>query len=155
MNLKGLFIAFLLIIIAFLGAFSLISDNNLSIFLGKPKTLHQKLTEIYNQIPTETGKNLFKIQSKNFTKPVDNELVDLDSQIISCDANVNSLLSNSPSIGGSCTGPGISLSSTKGKFLGGQCCGVLKDTKEYHEQLEALKNIQTFRIFRLIHIKHR
>lgn len=115
-------------------------DNLYNFYLGfKAKSLNEKLRITYNNLPTQTGKNLFLIQSQNLTKPVDKELVDLDSQIISCDSSVNSLLSNSPSIGGSCVGPGIALNSVKGKFLGGQCCGALKDTKEYHEQLQALK----------------
>ncbi len=93
------------------------------------------------QIPTETGKTLYQLQSNNLTKPVDPELVDLDSQIISCSPNVDSLFSSNPSVGGSCLGPDTVLSdkNVKGKFLGGQCCGPLKDTKEYHEHFETLK----------------
>ena len=98
-----------------------------------------KLLEIYNSIPTQTGKNLFLIQSKNLTESVDPELADLDSQIISCSANVDGLLTSSPNMGGSCVGPKVSLSSTDGKFLGGQCCGAMKDMTKYHEHLEKLK----------------
>ncbi len=47
------------------------------------------------------------------------------------------MLSN-PSIGGSCTGPGITMN-TQGKYLSGQCCGALKDTKEYHEHIQQLQ----------------
>src|SRR5947209_4867519 len=100
---------------------------------------NSKLFEIYNSIPTQTGKNIFIAQSKNLTKPVDPELVDLDSQIISCSPNVDGLLTSSPNIDGSCTGPSVSLESIKGKYLGGQCCGVLQNTTEYHEHLEKLQ----------------
>lgn len=93
----------------------------------------------YNSIPTETGKNIFLVQSKNLTQSVDPELVDLDSQIISCSPNVDSLLTSSPSIGGSCRGPSVHLDSISGKYLGGQCCGVLQNTTEYHEHLEKLQ----------------
>ena len=98
-----------------------------------------KLLEIYNSIPTQTGKNIFKAQSKDLTKPVDPELVDLDSQIISCSANVDGLLTSPSNIGGSCTGPSVSLNGIKGKYLSGQCCGVLQNTTKYHEHLEKLK----------------
>lgn len=98
-----------------------------------------KLLEIYNSIPTQTGKHLFLAQSNNLTESVDPELVDLDGQIISCSSNVDGLLTSSPNISGSCTGPSVSLSSTDGKYLGGQCCGVMKNMTEYHEHLEKLK----------------
>ncbi|NHI04508.1 hypothetical protein DYY67_2080 [Candidatus Nitrosotalea sp. TS] len=98
-----------------------------------------KLLEIYDSIPTQTGKNVFMNQSKGLTKSVDPELVDLDSQIISCSASVDSLLTSSPNIGGSCTGPGVSLDNISGKYLGGQCCGILQNTTEYHEHLEKLQ----------------
>ncbi|MDE1765309.1 MAG: hypothetical protein KGI27_03425 [Thaumarchaeota archaeon] len=98
-----------------------------------------KLLEIYNSIPTQTGKNIFMNQSKGLTKPVDPELVDLDSQIISCSASVDSLLTSSPNIGDSCTGPGVNLDNISGKYLSGQCCGVLQNTTEYHEHLEKLQ----------------
>ncbi|HZS74630.1 MAG TPA: hypothetical protein VFA69_09040 [Candidatus Nitrosotalea sp.] len=97
------------------------------------------ILQIYNSIPTQTGKRIFLAQSKNLTKSVDPELVDLDSQIISCSPNVDGLLTSSPSIGGSCTGPGVHLNSTSGKYLSGQCCGVLQNTTKYHEHLEKLK----------------
>src|SRR2546427_7069340 len=98
-----------------------------------------KLLGIYNSIPTQTGKNIFLVQSEKLTKSVDPELVDLDSQIISCSANVDNLLTSSPNIGGSCTGPNVHLDNIAGKYLSGQCCGVLKNTTEYHEHLEKLK----------------
>ena len=97
------------------------------------------LLVIYNSIPTKTGKNLFLAQSKNLVKSVDPELVDLDSQIISCSANVDNLLTSSPNIGGSCTGPNVHLDSISGKYLSGQCCGALMNTTIYHEHLEKLK----------------
>lgn len=95
--------------------------------------------DIYNSIPTQTGKNIFWIQSKNLSQPVDPELVNLDSQIISCSQNVDGLLTSSPSIGASCTGPGTSLSNISGRYLGGQCCGILRNTTEYHKHLERLQ----------------
>jgi len=100
---------------------------------------NSQLLGIYNSIPTQTGKNIFLVQSKNLTKSVDPELVDLDSQIISCNPDVNDLLTSSPNIGGSCTGPSVHIDSINGKYLSGQCCGVLKNTTEYHEHLEKLK----------------
>ncbi len=105
----------------------------------KVQSIYGQNLTIQNKIPTQTGKNLFLTQSQNLTIKVDTELVDLDSQIISCDANVDSLFGSSPSIGGSCNGPGTMLNNTNGKFLGGQCCGTLTDTKDYHEQLKKLK----------------
>ena len=96
--------------------------------------------KIYESIPTQAGKNNFEKQSNNLTRKVDPKLVDLDSQIITCDANVDGLLSSSPSSGGSCVSPiRNTLGSVKGKYLGGQCCSALKDTKEYHENLEKLR----------------
>ena len=104
---------FLSIILIFIVSLAYLSfsqsafDNLYNFYLGfKPKSLNEELRITYNNLPTQTGKNLFLIQSQNLTKSVDKELVDLDSQIISCDSSVNSLLSNSPSIGGSCVGPG-------------------------------------------------
>lgn len=101
--------------------------------------IHEKLLVVENGIPTQTGRTIFQRQSESLTKAVDPELVDLDSQIISCSPSVDGLLSDQPNIGGSCLGPGAVLDTVKGKYLGGQCCGVLKDTEEYHEQLEKLK----------------
>ena len=55
--------------------------------------LSQELLVTKNSIPTEAGKKNFLKQSNNLTKKVDPELVDLDSQIISCDANVDAVAS--------------------------------------------------------------
>ena len=102
--------------------------------------LHQQLSAIKNTIPTEAGKNNFLKQSSNLTRKVDPELVDLDSQIITCDASVDGLLSAAHSSGGSCVSPtGNILGSIEGKFMGGQCCSALSDTKDYHENLEKLQ----------------
>jgi hypothetical protein len=111
-------------------------------FISESASLHpanSQLLGIYNSIPTQTGKNIFLVQSKNLAKAVDPELVDLDSQIISCSPNVNDLLTSSPNTGGSCTGPSVHIDSIDGKYLSGQCCGVLKNTTEYHKHLEKLK----------------
>ncbi len=102
-------------------------------------SLKNNLQAIENKIPTQAGKNVFLRQSNNLAKKVDPELVDLDSQIISCDTNVDGLSSFPHTIGGSCLAGATTLSSTKGLYLGGQCCGVLTDTKEYHKHLEALQ----------------
>lgn len=102
--------------------------------------LAQELQTTENTIPTQAGKADFLKQSANLTKKVDPELVDLDSQIISCNPDVDSLMGTStPSYGGSCTGAGGTLSSIQGKFMGGQCCSALMDTKDYHENLKKLQ----------------
>ena len=114
-------------------------------FISKPpKTsrttaLNQELLAIEDTLPTHAGKRDFLKQSNNLTQKVDPELVELDSQIISCEPTVDSLLSQSPSYGGSCVGQGGNLASIKGKYMGGQCCSALTDTKEYHEHLEKLQ----------------
>lgn len=122
----------LAILILFPGAL----ETTLQKIQGKPTSA--ELLAIEKSIPTETGRNIFKEQSKNLTQKVDSELVDLASQIISCDPNVDSLISTG-SIGGSCVGGESKIQNVKGKFLGGQCCGAMKDTKEYHEHLEKLQ----------------
>ena len=94
---------------------------------------------IYDHIPTQAGKNNFMKQSVNLTKAVDPELVDLDSQIIMCGGNIDDLLSISHTYSGSCVAAGGSLSSVKGMFLGGQCCGTLMDLTEYHANLKKLQ----------------
>lgn len=132
----------LVLFIGVLGFFAL-SPNALVDLLDSKQAFSQTLVDIQSKIPTQTGKNLFLVQSNNLTKEVDPELVDLDSQIISCDANVDSLISTG-TIGGSCVGGGTTLPNVKGKFLGGQCCGGMKDTTEYHaelQKLQAYKNI--------------
>ena len=101
--------------------------------------LHKQLLAIENGIPTEAGKRNFLKQSDNLTKEVDPELVDLDSQIITCGQGVDGLLSNTPTAEGSCIAPETNLLSIGGMFLGGQCCSALMDTKEYHENLEKLQ----------------
>ena len=101
--------------------------------------LHAQLQAVYDKIPTLPGKLNFLKQSNNLTKKVDPELVDLDSQIITCGASVDSLLSSSPSYAGSCVGGAGTLSSTKGLYLGGQCCGTLMDPTEHNEELKKLQ----------------
>ena len=103
------------------------------------RAMQKELLAIENSIPTEAGKRNFLKQSANLTKAVDPELVDLDSQIITCGPSVDGLLSSTPTAEGSCIAPETNLSSTKGMFLGGQCCSALTDTKEYHENLEKLQ----------------
>jgi hypothetical protein len=122
------------IVVAFL--FTLIRNS-----LTQPtgSELRQQLLAIENSIPTEAGKKNFLKQSDNLTKSVDSELVDLDSQIISCAPSVDSLLSKTPITGGSCVAGPTALQSTAGMYLGGQCCSALTDTKEYHENLEKLQ----------------
>ncbi len=93
----------------------------------------------YDKIPTAAGKANFVQQSASLTKPVDPELVDLDSQIISCAPNVDGLLSNNPTTGGSCAAGPTTLASTTGLFMGGQCCGAMKDTVDYHANLQKLQ----------------
>ena len=95
---------------------------------------------IYDRIPTDAGKNNFMKQSNNLTQTVDPELVDLDSQVITCDANVDGIASGTGSFSGSCLAPnGGTAQSVAGKYMSGQCCSPLKDTKEYHENLEKLQ----------------
>ena len=94
---------------------------------------------IYNHIPTQAGKNNFMKQSANLTKAVDPELVDLDSQIISCGASVDGLLTANPTYENSCIAQGGSLLSTSDTYMGGQCCSPLMDTKEHHENLKKLQ----------------
>lgn len=138
-NKKPILLIIVLIITIALGYFALNPATLLNL-LGNPKgALYGELSAIQEKIPTEAGRNLFLSQSENFTKKVDPELIDLDSQIISCNPEVSGLFSSSPSIGGSCLAGPTSLSTTKGLYLGGQCCGVMKDTKEYHERLEKLQ----------------
>jgi len=137
MKRQGILILFAIGLLGLLGYF-VVSPSALLFLLGSPEALHAELVSIQEKIPTETGRNVFAVQSKNLTQKVDPELVDLDSQIISCDANVDNLISTG-TIGGSCVGGGTTLPNAKGKFLGGQCCGAMKDTKEYHQQLQKLQ----------------
>ena len=104
------------------------------------KPLHQQLLAIENTIPTQAGKTDFEKQSNNLTQKVAPELVDLDSQIITCDPNVDSLLTSKPSSGGSCVATsGNTFSSIQGKYLGGQCCSANIDTKDYNANLQKLQ----------------
>lgn len=139
---QGIVILFILGLTTVLG-YLVMFPSTLLFLVGSPQALHAELLSIQQKIPTETGRNVFAVQSKNLTQKVDPELVDLDSQIISCDANVDNLISTG-TIGGSCVGGETTLLNTKGIFLGGQCCGAMKDTKAYHEELkklQAYKNI--------------
>jgi predicted membrane-bound mannosyltransferase len=103
-------------------------------------SLKTALAATQASIPTEAGKANFLKQSNNLTQRVDAELVDLDSQIISCDANVDGIASAVGSVSGSCINANAILAdSVKGKYLSGQCCSALMDTKEYHKNLEKLQ----------------
>ncbi len=105
---------------------------------GTPKA-NAELTSIYNSIPTASGKALFMQQSANLTKNVDPTIADLDSQIITCNPNVDNLLSAQPTSGGSCVAGSSALSTTTGMYLGGQCCGSMKDLTEYNTELQNLQ----------------
>jgi len=108
--------------------------------LQTASVLRQNLLAIENGIPTEAGKKNFLKQSNNLTQKVEAELVDLDSQIISCDANVDGVASGIGTVSGSCIDSNlISAKSVEGKFMGGQCCSALMDTKKRHENLEKLQ----------------
>lgn len=97
------------------------------------------LAAIEQSIPTEAGKANFRKQSNNLTRPVDPELVDLDSQIITCDADVDGIASGTGTFSGSCNAAhGGTAQSVAGKYIGGQCCSAMTDTAEYHENLEKL-----------------
>jgi hypothetical protein len=102
-------------------------------------TPRSQLLAIQASIPTQAGKNAFLEQSGNLSRAVDPHLVDLDSQIITCQPDVDSLLSPARSYGNSCVAPGAALRTIKGLSMGGQCCGVMLDTKEYHENLAKLQ----------------
>ena len=115
-------------------------------YLGQtpvPRALSEN-QKIYTGIPTEAGKTNFIKQSNNLTKKVDPELVDLDSQIITCDSSVDGLLSSTHSSGGSCVSPiGNMLGSMEGEYLGGQCCSALMDTADYHANLQKLQTYKS------------
>ncbi len=93
----------------------------------------------YDRIPTAAGKANFIKQSANLTKPVDPELIDLDSQVISCAPNVDGLLGNNPTTGGSCASGPTALVSTTGMYMGGQCCSAMMNTDDYHANLNKLQ----------------
>ena len=102
--------------------------------------LREQLLAVQNSIPTEAGKNDFLKQSHNLAQKVDPELVDLDSQIITCDANVDGIASGNGTFNGSCIAPnGGTAQNVAGKYMGGQCCSALMDTKNYHENLQKLQ----------------
>lgn len=107
----------------------------------KPATpvANAEITAIYQKIPTASGKALFMQQSKNLTENVDPTIVDLDSQLITCNPNVDNLLAPNPTVGGSCVASETALSTTTGMYLGGQCCGPMKDLSEYNKELENLQ----------------
>ena len=137
-------ILFFVIFIGILIGANLIITNKQHLSSAIPVSLlHKKLQAIYNKIPTQSGKNNFLKQSNNLTKNVNPELVDLDSQIITCSASVDSLLSASPSYTGSCVGGQGTLQSAKGLYLGGQCCGTLMNTKQRHANLKKLQTYKT------------
>lgn len=127
------------LVVGLLAANLTLSGNQLFAPNNSGVDTHAQLLAVYNKIPTSSGKNNFLRQSQNLTKAVNPELIDLDNQIITCGADVNNLLSNQPVAGGSCVGNSTPLKSTKGLFLGGQCCGTLTTTTEYHEELKAMQ----------------
>src|SRR5258708_6534559 len=103
-------------------------------------SLRKELLATENRIPTEAGKKNFLKQSNDLSQKVDPELVGLDSQMVSCDANVDGIASGSGTMSGSCIDSNLtSAPSVKGKYMGGQCCSALMDTTEYHENLEKLQ----------------
>ena len=109
---------------------------------GLTPKAHAELLATYNAIPTASGKTLFMEQSVNLTKSVDPTITDLDSQIISCSPNVDSLMTNAPIAGGSCVGNETAIATTTSLYLSGQCCGPMKDLAKYNEEL---KNLQKYK----------
>lgn len=93
----------------------------------------------YAKIPTDAGKANFMQQSSALTKPVDPELVDLDSQIISCAPNIDGVMGNNPTTGGSCASGPTTLATTTGLYMGGQCCSAMMSTNDYHANLQKLQ----------------
>lgn len=106
---------------------------------SSPASVYAADQKIYAAIPTDSGKNAFLKQSAHLTQAVDPELADLDSQIISCGSNIDALLSGAHSYDGSCIGNGGLSSDMNSITLGGQCCGALMNTDEYHENLQKLQ----------------
>ncbi len=101
--------------------------------------LHAQLAQAMEKIPTATGKALFNTQSENLTKEVDPTLVDLDSQIISCGADVDGVMGSNPVAGGSCVAGPTNLTSADGKYMSGQCCGPMKDLTAYNAELQKMQ----------------
>lgn len=133
MNNKQIQIALVVALLLIGGAYYWSSRTNV-----KPTLAYNQA--IYNSIPTEAGKANFMKQSKNLTEQVDSELADLDSQIITCDANVDGIASGNGTFSGSCNAAnGGTAQSVAGKYMGGQCCSAMVDTREYHENLEKLQ----------------
>lgn len=133
-----------LLVIAFLLLALLFGKNMINSLQSTTSPLHAKLQAIYETIPTQSGKANFLIQSHHLTQNVDPELIDLDSQIITCSPTVDSLLSTHPHVDASCVGGESILRTTKGMALSGQCCGTLMDTKDIHAnraKLQAYKNM--------------
>jgi len=105
---------------------------------GTPKAKAQ-ITSIYNTIPTDAGKANFMKQSNNLTTPVDPQLTDLDSQIITCSPNIDSLMTSNPTSGPACVGNSTTLATTTGMYLGGQCCSTMTDLTDYKRELANLQ----------------
>ncbi len=120
-------------------AIAVLLAGALYLVMRHPSPARAANQKIYESIPTEAGKKNFLTQSANLSLAVDPELVDLDSQIASCDANMDGM-TNGSGMSGSCIDSGIiDLSKVKGKYMGGQCCSALKDTADYHDNLKKLQ----------------
>ena len=87
------------------------------------------VAEQYRLLTSTTAKKLFYAQSEGLTKPVDQRLVELDGLTIGCFGSDQVLSMND-----------------NDKSLGGQCCGVLKSTHMYEEQLKALEEYDILEI---------
>lgn len=91
-------------------------------FFGLPGAGATPIEEQYKLLPTETAKKLFYVQSESLTKEVDPRLIELNKLTIGC------------------FGPSRVMGMDDSAVnLGGQCCGVLKSTHMYEEQLETLQ----------------
>lgn len=84
--------------------------------------ISDSITAEYNALTTPMAKKLYLEQSEGLTKHVDPRFRELDMLTIGC------------------FGPSqVLLMDDNDKNLGGQCCGVLKSTHLYEEQLESLE----------------
>ncbi len=110
--------------------------------LPEVQKANAQVTLTYNGIPTASGKALFMQQSNNLMTKVDPTITDLDSQLITCNPNVDNLLQSKPVVGGSCVAGDTNLSTTTGMYLSGQCCGPMKDLVDYTKELQ---NMQRYR----------
>ncbi len=120
-------------------ALAVLVAGGLYLVIRHPAPALAENQKIYESIPTAAGKKNFLTQSANLSMAVDPELVDLDSQLVSCDANMDGM-TNGSGMSGSCIDSGmIDLSKVKGKYMGGQCCSAMKDTTHYHENLKKLQ----------------